>query len=118
MSDERIPNTGDTHSARDRFATDLQTLSNHAQELMSVTNTVSGEGIAAAREQLRETLHSAGETLKRVQADAMGRGRVAVKQADSYVHDNPWQSIAMGMAAGIAIGLAARSMTRGSDARV
>lgn len=117
MSDQNSLNPNESTTARDRFVTDLQSLSSHAQELLHVTNTVSGEGIAAAREQLQVSVHAAGETLKRIQAEAMDRGRKVARQADSYVHENPWQSIAIGMAAGMAIGLATSSMTRGMGAR-
>lgn len=118
MNDSHIPDTlTDTSSARDRFVSDLQTLSSHAQELLQVTSAVSGESIAAAREQLQESVRVAGEHLKRLQDEAMDRGRKVVAQADSYVHENPWPSIVMGMAAGVAIGLASSSMARGFSAR-
>lgn len=118
MNDSHMPTTAnDTSNARERFVSDLQTLSSHAQELLQVTSTVSGESIAAAREQLQESIRVAGEHLKHLQQEAMDRGRKVVAQADSYVHENPWPSIAMGMAAGVAIGLASSSMARGFSAR-
>lgn len=104
-------------SARDRFVTDLQNLSTHAQELLQVTQTVSGDGIAAAREQLQQSLHGAGETLRRLQSEAVDRSRRLAEQADSYVHEKPWPAIAMGMAAGVALGMATSSMARGMSAR-
>lgn len=113
MSDDDTLHTAESTSARDRFVTDLQTLSSHAQELLQVTSTVSGEGIAAAREQLQDSVRMAGETLRKFQVEAMDRGRKVALQADTYVHENPWQSIAVGVAAGLVIGLATRSVMRG-----
>lgn len=104
-------------SARERFVADLQSISSHAQELLEVTHAVSGEGIAAAREQLKESLRVAGEHLKQLQCDAVERSRKAAEQADSYVHEKPWQAIGMGMVAGLAIGFASSSMMRGVSAR-
>ncbi|MGQ0622435.1 MAG: DUF883 family protein [Panacagrimonas sp.] len=112
--DDNTLHSPDSTSARDRFVTDLQTLSSHAQDLLQVTSMVSGEGVAAAREQLQDSVRMAGETLRRFQTDAMDRGRKAALQADTYVRENPWQSIAVGVAAGLVIGLATSSMTRGS----
>lgn len=104
-------------SARDRLAADLQALSDHAQELLQVTGTVSGESVAAAREQLQESLDLAATHLKHLRDEAMDRGRRAADQADSYVHENPWQAIAIGMVAGLALGLASGSMARSAGAR-
>ena len=108
----------DAVDARDRFIVDLQNLAGHAQELMHVTTTISTEGVAAAREQLRQSLNVAGESIKKFQADTLDRGRKVVEQTDSYVHENPWQAIAIGMIAGLALGIAGGSMaTRGIAAR-
>ncbi len=101
-------------NARERFISDLQTLASHAQELLSVTGAVSGESVAQAREQLRQTLTTAGDSIKRLQTEAMQRGREMAQRTDSYVHDNPWQSIAVGVVAGVALGVAASSLTRGT----
>lgn len=98
---------------RDRFIGDLQTLVGHAQELMQLTSSVSGESISHVREQLRHSLDSATTTLKRLQSDAMERGREMAQRTDTYVHENPWQSIAVGAVAGVALGLAASSLVRG-----
>lgn len=103
-------------SARERFVADLQTLSTHAQELLEVTNAISGEGVAAAREQLQESLRVAGHHFKRLQAEAMTQGRKVAEQTDSYVHEKPWQAIAIGMLAGLAIGLASGSAMRSAGA--
>lgn len=99
--------------ARERFISDLQTLAGHAQELLHVTGSVSGEGVAQAREQLRQSLNSVGESIKRLQTDAMQRGREMAQRTDSYVHENPWQAIAVGAVAGLALGMAASSLMRG-----
>lgn len=112
MNEADLSNAQQETEARERFAADLQALSDHAQELLQATSTVSGESIAAAREQLQESLNLAGEHLTRLQNEAAERGRRVAEQADSYVHENPWQSIAIGMVAGLALGLAGSSMVR------
>ena len=100
--------------ARERFISDLQTLAGHAQELLQVTGAVSGESVTQAREQLKQSLATAGETIKRLQAEALQRGREMAQRTDSYVHENPWQAIGVGVVAGLALGLAAGTMARGT----
>ena len=95
---------------RDRFVNDLQTLAGHAQELMHQTTAISTEGVAVAREQLRKSLSVAGESIKKFQAETLDRGRKAVEQTDSYVRENPWRAIAIGMVAGLALGIVGDSM--------
>ncbi|MCC2658074.1 MAG: hypothetical protein K0Q76_3182 [Panacagrimonas sp.] len=105
-------------SIRNRFIGDLQTLVGHAQELMQLTSSVSGESISQVRDQLRQSLDTATTTIKRLQADAMDRGREMAQRTDTYVHENPWQSIAAGAVAGVALGLAASSLMRsGGEAK-
>lgn len=99
-------------NARERFISDLQTLAGHAQELLHVTGAVSGESVAQAREQLKQSLTTAGETIKRLQSEAMQRGREMAQRTDTYVHENPWQAIAVGVVAGLALGLATGSLAR------
>jgi ElaB/YqjD/DUF883 family membrane-anchored ribosome-binding protein len=101
------------NTAREKLASDLHMLSEHAQEFMRVTSAVSGESVAAAREQLMQTVTTATDTLKRWQTEAMTQGRRAAQRADSYVHENPWQSIAAGMFVGVALGMAGSSMRNG-----
>jgi ElaB/YqjD/DUF883 family membrane-anchored ribosome-binding protein len=102
----------DAGGTRDRLIGDLQTLVSHAQEFLHMTSSVSGESIAHVREQLRQSLGTATTTLRRLQADAMERGREVAQRTDSYVHENPWQAIAVGAVAGVAIGMAASSLMR------
>ncbi len=96
--------------ARNRFISDLQALAGHAQELMEATTTISTEGVAVARQKLGKSLDVAGESIKKFQADTLDRGRKAVEQTDSYVRENPWQAIAIGIVAGLALGMAGGSM--------
>lgn len=109
---------GAASEARERFISELQTLAGHAQELMHQTTTISTESVAAAREQLRQSLNVAGESIKKFQADTLDKGRKVAEQTDSYVRENPWQAIAIGLVAGLALGVASGSLaTRSLSAR-
>ena len=108
----------DSASIRDRFVQEVQTLAGHAQDLMHATTSISTESVAAAREKLRQSLGVAGDSIKKLQAGALDRGRKVAEQTDTYVHENPWQAIAIGMVAGLALGLASGSLAaRGLSSR-
>ena len=52
------------------------------------------------RVRAERTLHDAHERLSSLQDELSSRARRSVRDADRYVHDNPWQAI--GIAAGLA----------------
>lgn len=113
MSDD-ISDTSNDGGLRDRFMSEIQTLSAHAQELLNATSTVSGDTISAARDKLQASLQSVGEQVEGLKNDVMERGRRAAEQADGYVRENPWQAIALGVVAGLTIGMASASLMKSS----
>jgi ElaB/YqjD/DUF883 family membrane-anchored ribosome-binding protein len=84
----------------DKLMSDLRAVLEDAEALLSATAGQAGEKIQAARERARETVKVARERLTDAQEEAVKRARAAAKDADRYVHDNPWQAV--GIAAGIA----------------
>lgn len=96
---DRVAN-GLAHSARE--------LATHAEELMHSTAAISGEGVAALRGKLTNSLRSAREQIDHVQYEATRRGRVAVQATDLWVHEKPWQAIALASLIGLTIGFLSR----------
>jgi ElaB/YqjD/DUF883 family membrane-anchored ribosome-binding protein len=84
----------------DKLMSDLRAVLEDAEALLSATAGQAGEKIQAARERAKETVKIARERLTDAQDEAVKRARQAAKDADEYVHDNPWQAV--GIAAGIA----------------
>ena len=52
-----------------------------------------------------ESLHVVKARLAEVNASAVEKVKVAARTADDYVHDNPWQSIGVAAALGLALGV-------------
>ena len=100
---DRIAN-GLAHSARELAA--------HAEELMHSTAAISGEGVALLRSKLTDSLKSAREQISHVQDAATRRGHEAALATDTWVHDKPWQAIAIATLFGLAIGFMSRSPRR------
>lgn len=94
---------------RQKIAEDLRTLIADSEELLRLTASASGEQIDVLRARMRERLEQAKAALAEASTVARGKYRVAADSADQYVHDNPWQSVGIGVGVGILLGvLAAR----------
>lgn len=94
---------------RQKIAEDLRTLIADSEELLRLTASASGEQIDVLRARMRDRLEQGKAALAEASIVARGKYRVAADNADQYVHDNPWQSVGIGVGVGILLGvLAAR----------
>jgi len=83
-----------------------------AEELLK---TLGEEGSAAAeavRQRVVRTVNQAKLRLADAGVRVRGAATDAARATDTYVHDNPWKSIAYGAAAGAVIALLATAFTR------
>ncbi len=87
-------------ASTDRLMSDLRAVLEDAEALLTATAGQAGEKIQRARERAQETVKVARERLVDTQEEVVKRAKVAAKQTDDYVHDNPWQAV--GIAAGVA----------------
>lgn len=84
----------------ERIMDDVRQVIQDVEELLKATAGQAGEKVGEARSRAEQTLQSTRKRLAALEQQAVDRARRAVGDADSYVRDNPWQSI--GIAAGIA----------------
>ena len=87
-------------ASADKLMSDLRAVLEDAEALLSATAGQAGERIQKARERATETVRVARERLSETQDQVIKQARQAAKDADGYVHDNPWQAV--GIAAGVA----------------
>jgi ElaB/YqjD/DUF883 family membrane-anchored ribosome-binding protein len=87
-------------ASADKLMTDLRAVLEDAEALLTATAGQAGEKIQRARERATETVRAARERLADTQEEVVKRAKVAVKETDTYVRDNPWQAV--GIAAGVA----------------
>jgi ElaB/YqjD/DUF883 family membrane-anchored ribosome-binding protein len=85
---------------REKLAADLRAVIDDTEELLKATAGQAGEKIHAARARAEETLRTAKARLAELGEAGVEKAKAAAKATDTYVHDNPWQSI--GIAAGVA----------------
>jgi ElaB/YqjD/DUF883 family membrane-anchored ribosome-binding protein len=91
---------------------ELNRVVTQAEELLKTLGEEGGAAVDAVRQRVLRTVSQARSRL----ADTSARVKVAATDAarttDTYVHDNPWKSIAYGAAAGAAIALIASALLR------
>lgn len=92
------------HVSKQKLMEDLSAVVTDAEELLKATANQTGERIAAARARAEESLRVAKVRLADAQQALLEKAKVAAKEADAYVHDNPWKAAGIAAAVGVLIG--------------
>ena len=94
-----------TQAAREKLLEDFSVVIEDSQQLLKAMAAAPGERAQALRGDLERKLGEARKRLTDLQDGALERGRAAVQYTDEYVHDNPWQSIAVGAGVAAVVGI-------------
>lgn len=89
----------------DSLVDDLRRVVDDAEALIYATSGHATEQAQAARSRAEETVRAARERLGALQTDVTRHARDAARDADGYVRDNPWQSIALAAGVAFVVGL-------------
>lgn len=92
-------------ASKDKLMEDLQMVVADAENLLRATANQAGEGAAAARARIQESLQVVKGRLADAESDMIERTEEAAKAADQYVHDNPWKAIGISALAGAIVGM-------------
>jgi ElaB/YqjD/DUF883 family membrane-anchored ribosome-binding protein len=84
---------------------DLKTVVADAEALMAATASDASERARDARKRATESVGHARARLDALEAQLKARATEAADQADRYVHDNPWQVIAVAAGVGALVGI-------------
>ena len=95
----------DVNAAREQLLRDFNQVVSDTEELLRSLTSVGGEKAAAARESVEENLATAKKRLRDLQGSAVERATDAARATDDYVHENPWQVIAIAAGVGVLVGL-------------
>lgn len=93
------------NASKDKLITDIKAVLFDVEDLLKAASAATGETAAALREKASGQIRVASEKLADVQEVALLKGKEAARQADDYVHANPWKSVGVAAAAGFLIGL-------------
>lgn len=96
---------GQYGNSRDRLLDDIRLVLRDAEELLRSTSLQAGEGYQVARERFESTLSSARDSLSELEDQVSVTARETMASTDRYVKENPWQAVAVGALAGLALGL-------------
>lgn len=114
QASDKSVNGGDTGSqmakgrngdAREKLMDDMKNVINEAERWLGSASSRSSEEMRAVKEKFESTLDTAKTDLIKLQANMTARSKVAAQAADTYVKDNPWTSVSLGAAIGVALGL-------------
>lgn len=83
---------------------DLSAVVADAEELLKATANQTGERIAVVRARAEESVRAAKSRIAEAQDDLMDQAKVVAKEADAYMHENPWKAAGIAAAVGVLIG--------------
>ena len=91
--------------SREKLVQDLRLVIADAEDLLKATAANAGEKVAAARERIQDRIHSAKIKLAEAEEALVLRTREAARATDTFVHDNPWYAVGIGVGVGLIIGM-------------
>lgn len=94
-----------TAAQKDKLMADLRVVINDAEELLKLTAGDVSDSALGLRERLQQRMADAKHSLLTLQATATEKAKAAGHAADDYVHDHPWQAVALGAGVGLVVGL-------------
>jgi ElaB/YqjD/DUF883 family membrane-anchored ribosome-binding protein len=94
-----------TAAQKDKLMADLRVVINDAEELLKLTAGDVSDSAVGLRERLQQRMADAKHSLLTLQATAAEKAKAAGHAADDYVHDHPWQAVALGAGVGLVVGL-------------
>lgn len=83
---------------------DLSAVVADAEELLKATASQTGERISAVRARAEESVKVAKNSIAETQDELMDQAKVLAKEADVYMHENPWKAVGIAAAVGLLVG--------------
>ncbi len=84
---------------------DMKTLVRDAQELLREAKLSTGEKADELRSRGLQMLDAAMEKAQEVQNVALEKSKQAAQTTDEFVHQHPWQAVALSAGAGLLLGM-------------
>jgi ElaB/YqjD/DUF883 family membrane-anchored ribosome-binding protein len=97
--------SNDTAVTKDKLVQDFKVVVSDVEDLVRATASQAGEKVAAVREKAQESLHRFKVKLAEAEDVLIDKGKLAARQTDEYVHDNPWKAVGIAAGIGFVIGL-------------
>lgn len=98
-------NTTGNNGAMAGVTREASSLLSDLGDVVKATTHLSSEDLNRAKDKLASRANSARDSAMKFGGEIAGRVRTSATAADTYVHEQPWQAIGIGAAAGLVIGL-------------
>lgn len=95
----------DLKSSRERLMADFNTVVVDAEQLLKSLASESGDKALELRAKAEQSLGVAKEHLIEIEKSLGVKAKAAADATESYVQENPWQSLGMAAALGVLVGL-------------
>jgi ElaB/YqjD/DUF883 family membrane-anchored ribosome-binding protein len=89
----------------EKLVADVKTVLGDAEDLLRQSAASTGEQAVQLRERGMALLRQGREKAQEIQERAVAKSKAAARATDDYVHENPWRSIGVAFAVGLAVGL-------------
>ncbi len=99
---ESIPTKTGT---RDQLLNDLKSVIQDAEQWLRAGSQMTGDELQAAKAKFERTLTTAKAEVIRIEELVVERTKEAAKATDEFVHENPWKSVGIAGAVGLALGV-------------
>jgi ElaB/YqjD/DUF883 family membrane-anchored ribosome-binding protein len=91
--------------AKAQLLEDFDKVVRDTEALLRSLASVSGDKALALRDSVEANLNSAKARLRDLQGAAVDKATGAAREADTYVHENPWTAVGLAAAVGVIVGL-------------
>lgn len=95
----------DTGAAKEQLLDSLKVALGEAEEFLRSAANATGDEAAELRARAIDSLRATRESLHDAQESVLRRGKKVVREADEYVHHNPWQAVTAVGVVGLLLGL-------------
>ena len=89
----------------DDIITEFRDLASALDDLLATSAGEGGDALSDLKAKAADRLKQTKATLAKIEHDAVQTAKNAANKSDTYVHENPWTSIAVGAGVGLIIGL-------------
>ena len=91
--------------SRTKLIADVRAVIADAEAYLGATVAQTGDAYAATRKKLERTLATTKTQIAETLRELDEKTRAAARATDAYVHERPWESIAVGAGVGLLVGL-------------
>lgn len=102
--DGMMRNQAGANQDRERLMNDLKSAIGDAEQWLSHIGQQGASELGQVSSKFDDTLRTARTDLLKLEDSMVARGKLAAQATDVYVKDNPWTSVGVGAAIGLALG--------------